>query len=211
MLEKMQEMEQLILMLITGSGITSGLHDLASGANMAFKKSAFLAVKGYEGNEQYASGDDMFLIEKMRKAFPGEIGFVKSLDATIYTPGKKSWSSLFSQRLRWAGKNKGLENKTINRIWFFVGLYHVVLILSLLAALFHFISPWPFITLLCVKWTVDYMLVATSAAFFKKTYLLKYFVPLQILYTYYVLSLGVMLMIGKKGDWQRDQSNQQIK
>ena len=139
------------------------------------------------------------------------IGFVKSLDTTIYTPGKKSWSSLFSQRLRWAGKNKGLENKTINRLWFFIGAYHIALILSLLAALFHFITPWPFITLLCVKWTVDYMLVATSAAFFKRTSLLKYFVPLQFMYTYYVLSLGVMLMIGKKGDWQRDQSNQQIK
>src|SRR6187402_830150 len=30
MLQKMQEMEQLILMLITGSGITSSLHDLAN-------------------------------------------------------------------------------------------------------------------------------------------------------------------------------------
>ena len=211
MLEKMQEMEQLMLMLITGSGITSGLHDLANGANMAFKKSAFLDVEGYEGNEQFASGDDMFLIEKMRKAFPGKIGFVKSFDATVYTSGKKNWSSLFTQRLRWAGKNKGLENKSINRIWLFVGAYHVALILFLLASLFQLISPWPFITLLCVKWTMDYMLVATSAAFFKKTSLLKYFVPLQFLHIFYVLRLGLLMMIGKKGDWQRDQSNQPIK
>ncbi|HEY3385082.1 MAG TPA: glycosyltransferase [Saprospiraceae bacterium] len=203
MIEKMQEMEQLMLMLITGSGITSRLHDLANGANMAFRKSAFLAVKGFEGNEQFASGDDMFLIEKMRKAFPEDIGFVKSLSVTIYTPGKKTWSSLFTQRLRWAGKNKGLENKSINRIWFFIGAYHAVMILSLFAALFQMISPWPFILLLCVKWTMDYMLVATSAAFFKRTSLLKYFVPLQFMYTYYVLRLGTMMIIGTRAERQK--------
>lgn len=60
----MQEVEQITLMLITGAGITSRIHDIANGANMAFRKSAFRDVNGYEGNMQYASGDDMFLIEK---------------------------------------------------------------------------------------------------------------------------------------------------
>jgi biofilm PGA synthesis N-glycosyltransferase PgaC len=50
LLEKMQEAEQLTLMLITGAGISSGLHDIASGANMLFSKTAFKKVKGYEGN-----------------------------------------------------------------------------------------------------------------------------------------------------------------
>jgi hypothetical protein len=204
MLERMQEIEQLVLILITGSGITAGLHDLANGANMMFRKSVFLAINGYTRNEQYASGDDMFLIEKMRKTFPGKIGFVKAVDATVYTESKKDWASLMNQRLRWAGKNKGLENKSINLIWSFVGAYHVVLIFSLLAALFQIISPWPFILLLCVKWTLDYMLIATSVAFFKKTSLLKYFVPAQMLYSYYVLRLGMMLVMGRKGDWERD-------
>ena len=51
LLSEMQETEQLVLMLITAAGITSGLHDIANGANMAFRKSAFLKVDGYTGNE----------------------------------------------------------------------------------------------------------------------------------------------------------------
>lgn len=203
MLEKMQEMEQLTLMLITGAGITSGLHPMANGANMAFRKSAFLQVHGYEDNHRYASGDDMFLIEKMSIAFPNKISFAKSQQATVYTEGKKDWPSLIKQRLRWAGKNKGLKNKAIRRIWTFVGAYHVLLLLLFITALFHVTSSWPFLLLFCAKWTADYMLITSATVFFRRTSLLRYFVPLQFLYTCYVLRLGLMLMLGRKGDWER--------
>jgi poly-beta-1,6-N-acetyl-D-glucosamine synthase len=202
MLEKMQEAEQLTLMLITGAGITSGLQEMANGANMAFKKTAFLKTEGYKGNEHYASGDDMFLIEKMRLSFPGKISFVKSPDATVYTEGKKDWASFLKQRLRWAEKNKGLQHKAISRIWIFVGIYHVLLLLFLLMSLFYFIPPWPFLLMFCSKWIADYMLIATATAYFQRTSLLRYFVPLQFLYTWYILRLGLMMMMGKKGDWE---------
>jgi poly-beta-1,6-N-acetyl-D-glucosamine synthase len=204
LLEKMQEMEQLVLMLITGAGIQSRLHDMANGANMAFTKSAFKQVNGFEGNFHYSSGDDMFLIEKMRMAFPDRIKFVKSTDASLYTQGKKDWATLFRQRIRWAGKNEGLVIKTIKWIWLFIGIYHVLLTLALLAALLQILSAWPFIMLISVKWTVDYILIATAAAFFQRTALLRYFVPLQFFYSLYILRLGHMMMTGKKGDWVRE-------
>ncbi|MFZ1679011.1 MAG: glycosyltransferase, partial [Saprospiraceae bacterium] len=93
MLEKMQEMEMSVLMLITAAGIRSGLHDMSNGANMSFSKQAFNDVYGYEGNYQYASGDDMFLIEKMRITFPDRIVFVKSREAIVETKPHKDWMS----------------------------------------------------------------------------------------------------------------------
>ncbi|HSF87905.1 MAG TPA: glycosyltransferase [Saprospiraceae bacterium] len=203
LLSEMQEAEQLVLMLITAAGITSGLHDIANGANMAFRKSAFRKVDGFTGNEQFASGDDMFLAEKMRKAFPGQIAFNKSINASVSTQAKKNWPALIKQRLRWAGKNKGLESPTIARIWIFVGLYHFMLLLSLAASLFNLISPLPFIILFVVKWFADFLVITTAASFFRKTSVLKYFVPLQFLYSYYILRLGLAMMMGKRGDWTR--------
>jgi cellulose synthase/poly-beta-1,6-N-acetylglucosamine synthase-like glycosyltransferase len=203
LLEKMQETEQLTLMAVTGAGMVSGFHDLANGANMCFRKSAFLAVNGYEGNEHFASGDDMFLVEKMRYAYRDKIGFVKSLDATVQTNAKKTWATLFNQRLRWAGKNKGLKNKSIDQVWTFIGAYHVAMLLFLAIALVKITSPWPFIIMLIVKWTMDYMLIAMSASFFKRTSLLKYFVPLQFYYTYYVMVMGFKMLLRKEGDWRR--------
>lgn len=207
LLAKMQETEQLVLMLITAAGIKSGLHDIANGANMAFRKSAFLNVDGYAGNEQFASGDDMFLAEKMRKAFPGQIAFNKSINASVCTQAKKNWPSLIKQRLRWAGKNKGLESPTISRIWAFIGLYHFILLLSLAASLFNLVSPLPFIILFVVKWFADFLVITTAASYFRKTSVLKYFVPLQFLYSYYILRLGLAMMMRKEGDWVRTSQN----
>lgn len=202
LLEKMQETEQLTLMLITGAGITSGLHDIASGANMIFSKDAFKKVKGYEGNYHYASGDDMFLIEKMRTAYPGQISFLKSAKAAVYTGSKKTWDSLIQQRLRWAGKNKGLERRVIKNLWSFVGLYHLFMILTLSCALLS-LMPWkPFLILIIGKWLADYFVINSAAAFFKRSDLVRLFVPLQTMYFGYIIRLSVAMGLGKKGDWR---------
>ncbi|HUR31781.1 MAG TPA: glycosyltransferase, partial [Saprospiraceae bacterium] len=118
-LVKMQQMENQALMLVTAAGMRSKLHDIANGANMAFSKQAFQEVGGYQGNYQYASGDDMFLIEKMRKRFPDKIRFIKAKTAIVWTEAKINWESLIKQRIRWSGKNKGLKNPAINWIWQF--------------------------------------------------------------------------------------------
>ncbi len=201
LLGKMQEMENLTLMLITSAGIRSGLHDIANGANMSFSKNAFLEVGGYKDNYQFASGDDMFLIEKMRLHFPCQIAFIKSNSAAVISSAKKDWNSLISQRIRWAGKNKGLHSPVINVIWGFVGLYHIMLLISFLLSFFLVITWWPFLILIIIKWIADFVLVRQSARFFKNESILFYFIPLQLMYMIYILILGWNMVAGKKSDW----------
>ncbi len=201
LLEKMQEVEQLVLMLVSGAGITSGWHDIASGANMIFSKEAFKNVNGYESNYQYASGDDMFLIEKMRTAYPNQVSFLKSTHAVVRTDGKKTWNELIRQRLRWAGKNKGLKSKMIKNIWSFVGLYHFFLAITFVTAVFA-LTPWkPFLILLIIKWLADYFVINHAATFFKRADLVRLFVTLQILYFFYILRLSLAMLMGKREDW----------
>jgi cellulose synthase/poly-beta-1,6-N-acetylglucosamine synthase-like glycosyltransferase len=199
----MQQMEQLALMLITGAGIQSSLHDMANGANMAFSKKAFKDVKGFEGNYSFASGDDMFLIEKMRAQFPNQIQFLKSPTAAVYTNPKSDWTSFLQQRLRWAGKNNGLLNPTINRIWMFIGIYHFMLVILFLLACFNWTSWSPFLIMLGSKWILDYLIIEKASRFFLNKNSFLYFIPLQILYTCYVLRLGIDMLLGRKGDWER--------
>lgn len=202
LLEKMQGVEQLSLMLITSAGISSGLHDIANGANMIFSKAAFKEIDGYAGNYQYASGDDMFLIEKMRIAFPNKISFLKSDKAIVYTRGKNTWDALIGQRLRWAKKNRGLKSQVIKNLWRFVGLYHLFLMLSFITAILA-LTPWnSFLILLLAKWLADYFVVNSSASFFKRADLVRLFVTLQMFYFWYVLRLSFAMLTGKKGDWR---------
>jgi cellulose synthase/poly-beta-1,6-N-acetylglucosamine synthase-like glycosyltransferase len=200
-LEKMQQMEIMIFMIITAAGIRSRWHDMSNGANMAFSKSAFLEVGGYEGNYQYASGDDMFLIEKMRSDFPDKISFVKSIDAIVDTAAQQDWSSLIKQRIRWAGKNKGLKSPVIRIIWSFVGFYHFMIFVMFLLAIIHISSWWPFIILLLIKWFADALIIYQASFFYKVKSWLADFVPLQLMYWFYILRLGLGMMMGKKSDW----------
>jgi len=200
-LDKMQEMENLAFMVLTAAGIRSGLHDIANGANMSFSKKIYLEIKGFEGNYEYASGDDMFLIEKMRKHENARIGFLKSPTAMVRTSTKKSWNALIQQRLRWARKNRGLKNPLISTIWGFVGLYHLAMIASLILPLVSAVSLLPFIILFITKWIIDFMIIQNASFFFHRRPFQGNTILLQFLYTFYVLRMGWSLLTGKKGDW----------
>ena len=200
-LEKMQAMENLSLILITGAGIQSHFHHIANGANMAFKKSAFAKVKGFEGNYQYASGDDMFLIEKMHHHFPDQITFLKSTNAVVTTDPKHNWTALLRQRIRWAKKNKGLADPGISLIWLFVGFYHVLILISIVASFFDLQFAAIALVLILLKWSADYLIIRTVSNFFQVPIYKTKFIQLQILYTIYIIRLGWDMITGKKGDW----------
>lgn len=200
MLIKMQQMENLVFMLITAAGIKSHLHDIANGANMVFKKKSFLDADPYKDNYQFASGDDLFLIEKMRQR-SGKITFIKSKQAVITTSGKKDWNSLLKQRIRWAGKNKGLQNQTISRIWSFVGLYHFVMLILFICGFFFPVAWVSLGIMFLIKSISDYILLRTSSRFFGVMIGIAEFILLQFTYMYYVLRLGWSLLLGRKGDW----------
>ena len=52
------------ILLLTGFSFAQKKPLMCSGANLAFRKSAFLRVFGYAGNEHWLSGDDEFLLKK---------------------------------------------------------------------------------------------------------------------------------------------------
>jgi cellulose synthase/poly-beta-1,6-N-acetylglucosamine synthase-like glycosyltransferase len=192
-LETMQAIEYHALMTVTGAGLASGLHDLANGANMAFTRQAFRAVGGYAGNFEYASGDDLFLAEKMREAFPSGLAFVKDPQAIVRTEAMRTWPDLFAQRIRWAGKNNALRNPWIGRIWMFVGAVHLALAALLTTGLLGVTSLLPFLVLATLKIGADAVLLREGIQFSGDRHLWRRVLPAQALYWAYVLAMGVRL------------------
>jgi len=80
---------------------------LANGANMAFTRKAFEQVEGYIGDKR-ASGDDVFLVERMRKAGL-RIGYLVDPEAAVTVEPEDTWTGFMQQRLRWAGKMRALR------------------------------------------------------------------------------------------------------
>lgn len=77
-LNTFQVLDFLALQGITAAAVGAGKHSMSNGANLAFEKSAFIAVGGYQGVDEIASGDDMFLMHKMKNLIQSDWLFISS-------------------------------------------------------------------------------------------------------------------------------------
>lgn len=104
-LGRLQEEEQAALLGMALGSALEGAPALAYGANLLVAREAFLAVGGYAG-DRFASGDDVFLLRRMRHA-GRSIAVAAEPDAAVTVRARTSIGAFLGQRLRWAGKMRG--------------------------------------------------------------------------------------------------------
>lgn len=110
-LSKFQKIDWLSILMVSNFAIQKERPIMCSAANMMYRKTAFEKVNGYSGNEKYWSGDDEFLLKKMVSHFgPEAIQYLPFQQSLVKTQAESNWSSLFNQRIRWAGKWKAHES-----------------------------------------------------------------------------------------------------
>jgi cellulose synthase/poly-beta-1,6-N-acetylglucosamine synthase-like glycosyltransferase len=130
--ERFQALDIAGLALITASGLRSRLHTLANGGNMAFRRDSYDRTGGLERHRFHASGDDLFLVQQIRKAYPEGIRFLWGRHAVVYSRPGPTCTALIRQRIRWASKNRALPEKSVHRIWAGIWLVFVLNLLVLI-------------------------------------------------------------------------------
>ena len=146
-----QQIEWASILLVTRYAFSLGTPLMVSGANLAYRKQAFIAVKGYEGNESYLSGDDGFLLKKIVQKYGAEaVVFNKQKQVVVGTfPFDRIWG-FFNQRIRWASKWKLLRS-IYNSGAAVISLLMAVVHLSSFALL---LGKMPGISVFFVYWVV---------------------------------------------------------
>lgn len=170
---------------LVGAGACSikmGSPNMCSGANIAYKKSIFEEVNGYEGNEQIASGDDEFLMQKIATRFPDKIQFLKSYDAVVETQSHETISSFFVQRKRWASKWRFYKNWQPTALAIYVALVNGITAWAIIIA--HF-------DLVLLKFSVEFLFLASVVLFFKKPKAIFYIPFTQLIYPFYVFIMAI--------------------
>ena len=109
LLESFQELDFFSLQAETVGGFGVNIPFMCNGANFCYKKTAFWKVNGFEGNSDIASGDDIFLLGKFKKA-GFKTSFLKSAGAMVTTPPQPNLPALLSQRIRWAAKTPSYKS-----------------------------------------------------------------------------------------------------
>lgn len=106
-LQAFQQADWASILLITAYFFSKNKPLMCSGSNLAYRKSGFLEVRGYEGNRDFSSGDDEFLLKKILRRFgAGSCVYLPYEKNLVQTNAEPSWGALFNQRVRWAGKWK---------------------------------------------------------------------------------------------------------
>lgn len=190
---QLQELEFLSLQASTAGAAGMGLPIMCNGANLAYRKNTFLEINGYLGNKHFASGDDMFLMMKIRKTYGSRsIRFVKSISAIVTTSAASNFSGFINQRLRWVSKSSGYRDAWVIMTSVVVYAFSLGTIISVLAWAFGYAEPLVPVTFLSVKLLVDFPLMAACTRFVNRSHLMLWYIPLQFIYLVYVTIIGAL-------------------
>ena len=165
---------------------------LCNGANFGYQKSLFKALNGFDGNSNIASGDDIFLLEKVAKKHSETLHYLKCEQTIVSTESQASWNLLISQRLRWAAKTSAYNN------WFGKLTGIIVLVMNALiitTGLLVLIGSFNFkilLYILFIKLNIDFFLIYKSATFFYQKDILQSFVFGFLLYPFFSLYIAFL-------------------
>lgn len=181
-----QVLDFISLQGITAAAVASGSHTLCNGANLCYSKNAFESVGKFSGIDHLPSGDDMLLMHKMKKSYPGKIGYLFTQDAVVTTAPSATLGLFIQQRIRWASKASGYQDKIIFWILLLVYLVNASLLvyLPICIAQTGNINNW--LLLIGCKTLIEIPFMYASATFFKQQKLLVWFTfmqPFHIVYT----------------------------
>lgn len=188
---KLQTVEFLSLMGTTAATAAAGKPILANGAGMVIKKSVFDEVRGFEGNEKIASGDDVFLLYKVKKLFPADILYLHHPDAITATRPQATFSDFCAQRLRWGGKAKSFTDVFGFSTALLILITHISLVAFFILTLAGELHAELFIFCFLVKSAADFLFLFLVAGFYKKRHLLWLFPLEAILYPIYIVGIGI--------------------
>jgi poly-beta-1,6-N-acetyl-D-glucosamine synthase len=177
---------------IGGFGINKPF--LCNGANFAYQKALFKELSGFEGNSNIASGDDIFLLEKIVKSHPKDVHYLKCVNAIVATKSQESWQALCSQRIRWAAKTSAYNNGFGKLTGIIVLLMNAFFVTALLLSLINMVNPKILLYILVIKLYSDFLLIYKTASFFNQKHVLRsYFIGFFVypFFSFYVAFLSV--------------------
>ncbi len=200
-LKRFQALDLLSLQGATIGGFGIKLPFLSNGANLAYRKSTFQSVNGFNGNDDIASGDDIFLLEKLKKADSKKVLYLKSNQAIVSTKPVINLSALIQQRLRWASKTSRNPNWFSKLVGLIVFLGNLACIALLPILFLGYLKPRIAIALVVIKFSIDFLLLFKTARFFKQENVLFSYVWSCIIYPFFSVYIAVLSLF-KPYQWK---------
>ena len=200
-LDQFQQMDFLSLIGTTIGSFGINKPFMCNGANLCYDKATFLKVNGFQGNNHLASGDDVFLLEKIKRIFPNQIKYLKSKQVIVITKPVNTVQNLIKQRIRWTSKTAA----TTNNFSKFIGVLVFLANLSFLFFPFFLLltanKTLVFLFLILGKLAIDYLLIKKIHQFMDEKLDFISFIKSSLIYPFFVVYV-VVKSVFTKVEWK---------
>lgn len=188
--EQFQSLDYASLMASAAGSCGIGFPVIASSANLAFRND-LLNLNIESLVPSVSSGDDMFLLHHAKR-LKCKITFMGQRGAIVRTSAVSTFSEALKQRVRWSSKSVYYTDRDTILVGFVVLLFNLSLIIVLVGSLFNIHFLFYFLSLFVVKTIFDFILLFRYLIFVEQKELLKVFLPLQLIYPFYICSTFVV-------------------
>ena len=171
-----------------------------NGANMAYRKADFLELNNFE-NDEAVSGDDVFLLHSVKEKYKDAIAFAKDENAIVLTDAVQTAKGFINQRKRWTAKTSGYKDFASIYASFLVLFTNLSLVFLFVGYLYSDAYFHLFLLFYALKFAVDFLLLFPVLSFFKRKDLLKWILPFELFYAFYIV-LIVVLSFTKSFEWK---------
>ena len=195
----LEGLDFLILMGCAAGSIGNGHPMGASSQSLGYRKAAFAEVGGYDAVRERVSGDDVLLVQLIRRLTSWQVVFVTAPDTFVSHPVSTSWKQLLGQRQRWA--SNAPYQRLLDPVFFayLTATFTLGLLLSAAPALLWLgvLSPWVVAGSVLVKVVVELTLLVRGMGLFGRWQLLRYYPAWTVLQPFYTVLIGIMGTFGR--------------
>ena len=196
----MQAIETLIYRVAGTAGLAMRLPLTSTGNNLAYRKSFFKSVHGFDNVIKIQSGDDDLLMQKLAADRPWAMRYCIAESTFVTTNGKETLKELWEQRKRWASKTIYYTPKIV----FVLSMVFLFLAMQCVAAV---LSPFSFeifiatIIAFIAKCIGDLVLILRGLRVFRQEHLLKWCIPVEFIHAPFTV-LAVLFGLFGRFKWK---------
>lgn len=173
---------------------------ICNGANLCYKKQAYLEADVNQGKENIASGDDVFTLQSF-KSKGYSIKFVSTPESVVWTKPLESFYELWQQRRRWASKTSSVDSWYLKSVGLLVTLMQLVLVLNLILGFWDPRCFGFFINAFVLKFIVDGLSLSRMAKLQNLGFCWTDFLKVSLVYPFFTLFFASTSLFGKF-DWK---------
>lgn len=159
-------------------------------------RKSFKEANGFETAKHSISGDDDLFLHTVRKRTTWKICYAISPPTFVPTNAPQNLKEYLNQKKRHFSAG-AYYSRSSQVVLFFFHLANALLLMSAIASIFWFSTYKIGLDFFLLKLLLDFVLLNRGSAVFKQRQLVKYFVPLEVMYILYDSIVGPLGLLRK--------------